>query len=63
MVKKKDGYWLYVPWGVKAITIKHGKFGVIRNHSLKVPVRKAFVYELILDAFLNGELYEVKEVI
>ena len=46
--RKTGEYWLYVPWGVKAITIKHDKFGVLRNFVLPIPVEKASVYEMVL---------------
>lgn len=40
--------WLYVPHGAKRITIKHERFGIIRNYFYGEPIDKATVYELIL---------------
>lgn len=40
--------WLYVPHGAKRITIKHERFGIIRNFFYKEPIEKGAVYELLL---------------
>ena len=40
--------WLYVPHGAKRITIKHERFGVIRNYFYEEPIDKTTVYELLL---------------
>lgn len=40
--------WLYVPHGAKRITIKHERFGIIRNYFYNEPIDKAVVYELTL---------------
>ena len=45
---KVSEYWLYVPYGAKAITIKHKDFGTLRNKEFGIPIEKARVYELIL---------------
>ena len=48
-IRKETGeYWLYVPYGTKAITIKHDKLGVLRNYVFGIPIKKACVYELVL---------------
>lgn len=41
--------WLYVPHGSKRITIKHERFGIIRNYFYTEPIDKATVYELTLN--------------
>ena len=40
--------WLYVPHGAKRITIKHERFGIIRNYFYDEPIDKAVTYELQL---------------
>ena len=40
--------WLYVPYGVKKITIKHPQLGVLENYDLGIPVKKATTYQLNL---------------
>ncbi|MBO4985953.1 MAG: PEGA domain-containing protein [Bacteroides sp.] len=40
--------WLYVPYGARRITIKHERFGIIRNYFYEEPIDKAVVYELQL---------------
>ncbi|MFW6227726.1 MAG: PEGA domain-containing protein, partial [Bacteroidota bacterium] len=46
---KTGEYWLYVPRGARRITIKHSKFGVLRNYHYTLPVEAATVYEMVLD--------------
>lgn len=41
--------WLYVPEGIRRITIKHPSFGIIRDYEFNVPIRSACVYEIILN--------------
>lgn len=40
--------WLYVPRGAKRITIKHERFGIIRNYFYPEPINEAMVYEMQL---------------
>ncbi len=40
--------WLYVPHGAKRITIKHERFGIIRNYFYPEPINEATVYEMML---------------
>lgn len=48
-VKKSIGeLWVYVPESIKAITIRHPEFGVIRNYRFEIPIESASVYELTL---------------
>ncbi len=48
-VKKSIGeLWVYVPENIKAITIRHPEFGVIRNYRFDIPIESASVYELLL---------------
>lgn len=49
-VKKEIGeLWVYVPENVRAITIRHPEFGVIRNYRFEIPIESASVYELTLE--------------
>lgn len=48
-VETKVGeYWLYIPWGAKRLTIKHEKFGILRDYMYPIPIEKATVYVLEL---------------
>ena len=40
-VNKTAEIWLYVPWGLKRLTIKHPQLGVLRNYMLPVSIDKA----------------------
>lgn len=40
--------WLYVPHGAKRMTIKHERYGIIRNYFYGESIDKATVYELVL---------------
>jgi hypothetical protein len=46
--KKIGEYWLYVPHDAKRLTIKHDKFGLLRDYEYTLPILEATVYELIL---------------
>jgi len=49
-VKQEIGeIWVYVPENVQHITIRHRKFGVIRNYKFDIPVESATVYEMVLN--------------
>ncbi|MEI7831549.1 MAG: hypothetical protein WCI31_17350 [Prolixibacteraceae bacterium] len=45
---KTGEYWLYVPFGSKRLTIKHPKYGLLRDYLYPEPVEKACVYELVV---------------
>jgi hypothetical protein len=45
---KPEGYWLYVPYGAKRLTIIHPQLGVLREYLYPIPIEKATVYEMVL---------------
>ena len=48
-VKQEVGeVWVYVPHGIKKITIRHEQLGVLRDHFFSVPIEKARTYEMVL---------------
>lgn len=47
-ITKHGEIWVYVPWGLKRLTISHDKLGVLRDYPLNTPIEKATVYELVL---------------
>ncbi len=58
-VKKFGGeYWVYVPFGVKKITINHPRLGVIRNYALPCEIEKGRTYILKLNATLGNRVYD-----
>lgn len=56
-VKQEVGeIWVYVPEGVKKITIRHKDYGVIRNYEFGCPIESATVYELTLHLPAKNEV-------
>lgn len=48
-VKQEVGeVWVYVPEGVRKITIRHQNYGVIRGYEFSFPIESAAVYEMRL---------------
>ena len=47
-VPKNAEIWVYVPWGIKRLTISHPQLGLLRDYMIPMPVEKATVYELVL---------------
>ena len=40
--------WVWVPYGVKHLTIGHPQLGLMRNYYFPIPIEKARTYELVL---------------
>jgi len=55
-VQKPSEIWVYVPRGLKKITISHPQLGMLRDYYLNVPIEAARTYEMILIA---GEVQTV----
>lgn len=50
-VKQEIGEtWVYVPEGVRKITIRHKNYGIIRDYRFDIPIESATVYEMTLEA-------------
>lgn len=47
-VQKPAEIWVYVPWGLKRMTISHPQLGLLRDYMIPVSIEKATVYELVL---------------
>ena len=48
-VKQEVGeVWVYVPHGIKKVTIKHEQLGVLRDYFFPVAIEKARTYEMVL---------------
>ena len=47
-IQKPTEIWVYVPRGLKKITISHPQFGILRNYYLPVTIASAKTYEMIL---------------
>lgn len=41
-------WWVYVPRGIKKITIKHPHLGVLRDYWFPIPIEQARTYEMVL---------------
>ncbi len=51
IVKVKQGIgevWVYVPKGIKRITIQHPQLGVLRDYYFPIPIEEARTYEMVL---------------
>ena len=51
IVKTKQGVgevWVYVPHGIKRITVQHHQLGVLRDYYFPIPIEKARTYEMVL---------------
>lgn len=49
-IQKPSEIWVYVPRGLKKITISHPQLGMLRDYYLNVPIEAARTYEMILVA-------------
>jgi hypothetical protein len=47
-VQKPSEIWVYVPRGLKKITISHPQLGMLRDYYLNVPIEAARTYEMVL---------------
>jgi formylglycine-generating enzyme required for sulfatase activity len=55
-VQKPSEIWVYVPRGLKKITISHPQLGMLRDYYLNTPIEAARTYEMVLVA---GEVQTV----
>lgn len=60
---KTGEIWVYVPEGVKRITISHRRFGIIRDYDIGQTLKQAKTYSLVLglDGEAVGEDEELKK--
>ena len=49
-VQKPSEVWVYVPRGLKKITISHPQLGMLRDYYLAIPIEAARTYEMVLVA-------------
>ena len=49
-VQKPSEVWVYVPRGLKKITISHPQLGMLRDYYLNIPIEAARTYEMVLVA-------------
>ena len=52
-LQKPSEIWVYVPHGLKKITISHPQLGILRDYYLNIPIEAAKTYEMIL---ISGEI-------
>ena len=58
-VKRVAGeIWVYVPFGIRKLTISHPQLGVIRDYALNVQIEKGRTYILKLNATLGNRAYD-----
>ena len=53
--------WVYVPESILRITIRHKDFGVIRDYVFGIPIKSAYVYELVLHTPERGSALKVSD--
>ncbi len=49
-VQKPSEIWVYVPRGLKKLTISHPQLGILRDYYLNIPIEAARTYEMVLVA-------------
>ena len=47
-VQKPSEVWVYVPHGIKKMTVSHPQLGLLRDYNIPVPIEAARTYELVL---------------
>ena len=58
-VKRVGGeLWIYVPFGIRRITISHPQLGVIRDFRFPIAIEKARTYIMKLNASLGSRVYD-----
>lgn len=57
-IEKPSEIWVYVPWGIKRISIFHPQLGQLRDYMISMSVEKATVYELVL---ISGSVTTIVE--
>ena len=58
-VKRVGGeVWVYVPFGIRRITISHPQLGIIRNYSLPCSIERGRTYILKLNSALGNRVYD-----
>ena len=58
-VKRVGGeLWIYVPFGIRRITLSHPQLGVIRDYQFPVRIEKARTYIMKLNAKLGNRVYD-----
>ena len=48
-VQKPSEIWVYVPHGVKKMTISHPTLGLLRDYYLNIPIESAETYEMLIN--------------
>lgn len=59
-IRKPGEIWVYVPFGVKKITISHPSFGVLRDYNFPYSLAKAHTYLLKLNATKGDIAFQAK---
>lgn len=47
-VQKPSEIWVYVPHGVKKMTISHPQLGLLRDYNLLIPIESGRTYEMVI---------------
>lgn len=47
--QKPGEIWIYVPRGIKKLSIMHPEYGIIRDYYLDIPIKSGLTYELTLN--------------
>lgn len=58
-VKRNGGeMWVYVPFGIRKITINHPQLGIVRDYALPTQIEQGRTYILKLNASLGNRVYD-----
>ena len=55
-IQKPSEIWVYVPRGLRKITISHPQLGMLRDYYFNIPIEAARTYEMIL---VSGEVQTI----
>ena len=55
-LQKPSEIWVYVPRGVKKMTISHSQLGLLRDYPLNIPINSARTYEMVI---VTGEIQTI----
>ena len=62
-IEKVGETWLYVPHGTIQVTVKHPRWGVLRDYKFPQPLESRLVYEMVLSLPVEQQLGEAMPVL
>lgn len=58
--RKREGgeIWIYVPFGVRKLTVSHPKLGILRDYPFPCPIEQGRTYILKFNGIFNTRIYD-----